>query len=572
VLARLPGWVVQGRLGFCELGRFEWNVRKALVLFLAACLMTAATALPVAAMPVQGEAGLRSYFVITEPQQTGKVTGAIASNGGTVYATYDAIGVIVAHATAADFAGKMRGVDGVQKAGATRTTDLPADAANPAIPAAVPETATTTPETDRGDMTQIGADRGWEKNQGSKSITVGVLDTGVDDQHPDLKANFDAGKSASCAYGKVDGRPGAWRPVGEHGTHVAGTIAAAKNGVGMIGVAPGVKVASIRIAEPGNELFFPENTVCAFMYAADKGVSVTNNSYYVDPWLFLCPSDQDQDAISEAVRRAVAYSDTKGVVNVAAAGNEDYNLADKSEDVSSPNDSTAAPREVTNDCISLPTELPNVVAVASVDPTGAKSQFSNYGENKINLAAPGEDVYSTVPGGGYKLLEGTSMASPHVAGVAALLRSVDPKLTPAQVREKLAQEANDLACPAGASAQCVGPTSNNSFYGEGMVDAAEATGAAGAQPQGALTITEPGAQLGFGGTPAIPLLMKGTGGTGEISYSATGLPPGLTIDPERGWVTGVLTPGSGRYKVTVTARDAEAKTAHTTFYWDVWSF
>ena len=63
-------------------------------------------------------------------------------------------------------------------------------------------------------------------NPGSKTVTVGVLDTGVDDQHPDLKANFDAAKSASCAYGKADVRPGAWRPVGEHGTHVAGTIAA----------------------------------------------------------------------------------------------------------------------------------------------------------------------------------------------------------------------------------------------------------------------------------------------------------------------------------------------------------
>ncbi|HEY4571311.1 MAG TPA: S8 family serine peptidase [Kribbella sp.] len=560
------------RLGFWAFRRVEWIVRKALVLVLAACLMVATATFPAVAAPVRAAAGLRAYFVITDPQQTGKVTDAVAQNGGTVYATYDAIGVIVAHSTDADFAAKMRGVDGVQKAGATRTSDLPADAANPAIPPAVPETATITPEIDRSDMTQVGADQAWEKNQGSKSVTVGVLDTGVDDQHPDLKANFDASKSASCAYGKADTRPGAWRPVGEHGTHVAGTIAAAKNGIGMIGVAPGVKVSSIRIAEAGSQLFFPENTVCAFMFAADKGVSVTNNSYYVDPWLFLCPSDRDQDAIAEAVRRAVAYSDSKGVVNVAAAGNEDYDLADKTDDVSSPNDSTASPRAVTNDCISLPTELPNVTVVASVDPTGTKSQFSNYGDNKINLAAPGEGVYSTVPGGGYKQLEGTSMASPHVAGVAALLRSVDPKLTPAQVRARLAQQANDLACPAGASGQCVGSVADNSFYGEGLVDAAEAVGAAAAQPQGAIAITRPAEQLGVGGIPAVPLLMKGTGGTGDISYSAVGLPPGLSIDTERGWITGVLTPGSGRYKVTVTARDGEAKTAQTSFYWDVWSF
>lgn len=560
------------RVGFWASGRFEWIVRKALVLFVAACLIAATATLPAAATPVRAQAGLRAYFVITEPGQTGKVTGAVSSNGGTVYATYDAIGVIVAHSTAADFATKMRGVDGVQKAGATRTSDLPTEVDNPAIPPVVPETATTAPEIDRADMTQIGADRAWQKDAGSKSVTVGVLDTGVDDQHPDLKANFDRSKSASCAYGKADTRPGAWRPVGEHGTHVAGTIAAARNGIGMIGVAPGVKISSIRVAEPDSQLFFPENTVCAFMFAADNGVSVTNNSYYVDPWLFLCPSDQDQDAIAEAVRRAVAYSDTKGVVSVAAAGNEDYDLADKANDESSPNDSTPAPRTITNDCISLPTELPNVVVVASVDSTSTKSQFSNFGVNKINLAAPGQGVYSTVPGGGYKVLEGTSMASPHVAGVAALLRSVDPRLTTAQVRARLAQQANDLACPAGSSGQCVGPAANNSFYGEGMVDAAEAVGAAAAQPQGAVAITEPSEQLGFGGVPAIPLLMKGTGGTGDISYSATGLPPGLSIDTERGWITGVLTPGSGRYKVTVVARDGEAKTAQTSFFWDVWSF
>jgi subtilisin family serine protease len=308
------------------------------------------------------------------------------------------------------------------------------------------------------------------------------------------------------------------------------------------------------------------------MFAADKGVSITNNSYYVDPWLFNCPSDQDQDAIAEAIRRAVGYSDSKGVVNVAAAGNDDYNLAEKSTDISSPDDSSASPRTVTNDCISLPTELPGVVVVAAVDPGGVKSQFSNFGEGKINVAAPGEAVYSTVPGGGYKLLEGTSMASPHVAGVAALIRSVDPKLTPAQVRAKLAQQANDVACPSGASGECVGSPANNSFYGEGMVDAAEAVGAASAQPQGAISITQPTEQLGFGGAPAIPLLLKGAGGTGDISYTAVGLPPGLTIDRQRGWITGVLLPGSDRYKVTVVARDGEAKTAKATFYWNVWSF
>jgi hypothetical protein len=87
-----------------------------------------------------------------------------------------------------------------------------------------------------------------------------------------------------------------------------------------------------------------------------------------------------------------------------------------------------------------------------------------------------------------------------------------------------------------------------------------------------VTITKPAEQLGLGGLPAIPLQLKGTSPKGSVSYTATGLPPGLTIDGERGWITGVLIPGSGRYKVTVTARDAEAKTAEASFFWNVWSF
>jgi subtilisin family serine protease len=548
------------------------NVRKPLLVLLAVCAVLGPVAAPATAAPTRVAAGLRSYFVITAPMETAKVAGAVTSNGGSIYAAYDAIGVLVVHSSNAAFAGRMRTVSGVQKVGATRTSDVPAVAANPPIPAALKEQPATSAEVPRPDMTQIGADKAWAVNLGSRSVTVGVLDTGVDDQHPDLKANFDASKSASCAYGKTDTRPGAWRPVDPHGTHVAGTIAAAKNGQGMVGVAPGVKVSSIRIAEPGDQLFFPENTVCAFVFAADKKVSVTNNSYYVDPWLYTCPSDADQAAIAEAVSRSVAYAESKGVVNVAAAGNESDDLAAKSEDDSSPDDSKPAPRPITGDCLSLPTELPGMVVVGSVDANNDKSDFSNFGTGKISITAPGEAVYSTFPGGGYATLDGTSMASPHVAGVAALIRSTNPKSTTGQVRARLAGEADDLACPASSVGECTGSTAVNSYYGEGLVDAAEAVGAATKAPTSGVTIMMPSEQLGIGGVPAVPLLLKGQSRAGEITYSAVGLPPGLSIDPARGWVTGVLAPGVGKYKVTATARDAAGKTAHAVFYWDVWSF
>ncbi|MGC4938931.1 S8 family peptidase [Kribbella sp. DT2] len=551
-------------------------MRKALLFALSFALILTPATVPgpaAAAVPGRAEAGLRAYFVLTAPKQTAAVTSAITGNGGTVFAAYDGIGVLVVHSSTADFPAKLRGVSGVQKVGATRTSDVPADAANPALPPAPVETPDASPEIPRPDMQQIGADKAWAVNPGSKSITVGVLDTGVDDQHPDLKANFDPARSASCAYGKVDARPGAWRPVASHGTHVAGTIAAAKDGKGMVGVAPGVRVSSIRVAETGGQnLFFPENTVCAFVFAADKGVSVTNNSYYTDPWLFTCPNDPDQDAIAEAVRRSVAYADSKGVVNVAAAGNEKYNLASKSTDDTSPNDSTPAERTITDDCISLPTELPNMIVTASVDGGSVKSSFSNYGTGKITVAAPGEDVYSTVPGGGYQGMDGTSMASPHVAGVAALLRSANPKLNPEQVRERLKAQANDLTCPATSGGECTGSEAVNSYYGEGLVDAAEAVGASTKTPTTGVTITRPGEQLGIGGLPAVPLLIKGLSSKGEIGYTATGLPPGLKINPERGWITGVLTPGPGRYKVSVRAQDGGGRDATSTFFWNVWSF
>jgi subtilisin family serine protease len=548
------------------------DVRKPLLVLLAVCAVLGSVAAPVTAAPTRVAAGLRSYFVITAPKQTAKVAGPVTDNGGSIFAAYDAIGVLVVHSSNPAFAGRMRTVSGVEKVGATRTSDVPAAAANPAIPPAPKEQPATSAEVPRPDMTQIGADKAWAVNPGSPSVTVGVLDTGVDDQHPDLKANFDASKSASCAYGKADTRPGAWRPVSFHGTHVAGTIAAAKNGEGMVGVAPGVKVSSIRIAEPGTELFMPENTVCAFVFAADKQISVTNNSYYVDPWLFTCPSDVDQAAIVEAVRRSVAYADSKGVVNVAAGGNENYDLSAKSADSTSPDDSKPVPRSITDDCLSLPTELPGVISVGSVDAHNNKSVFSSFGKGKVSLAAPGEMVYSTMPGGGYGTLDGTSMASPHVAGVAALIRSANPKSTPEQVRARLAVEADHLACPASSGGKCTGATSNNSYYGGGLVDAAEAVGAETKPPTSGATITMPSEQLSIGGVPAVPLLLKGQSRAGEISYSAVGLPPGLSIDAARGWVTGVPTPGAGRYKVTVTARDAAGKTAQAVFYWNVWSF
>ncbi|MBT2470424.1 S8 family serine peptidase [Streptomyces sp. ISL-66] len=420
-------------------------------------------------------AGTRAYLVITAAGDSSAVRSAVTANGGTVFSYFDSIGVIVAHSASSTFATTMRGVSGVQKVGATRTSDVPADAYNPALPANPAQSTTPTGEPVRADMSQIKADQAWAVTTGSASVKVGILDTGVDDQHQDLAPNFNAADSASCAYGKPDTRVGAWRDVDTHGTHVAGTVAAAKNGKGVVGVAPGVKIASVRVAEPGNSFFFAENTICAFVWSGDHGFKVTNNSYYTDPWQFNCPDNIDQAAIIEGVKRAQEYAESKGSLQVAAAGNENYDLAHKTTDSASPNDSTPTTRTITNACLDIPTELPGVVTVAANGTGVTKASFSNFGQGVIDVAAPGSNVYSTAPGGGYSTKSGTSMATPHVVGVAALLASANPGITPAQMRDKLATQANDTACP--SDTRCTGTTANNSFFGEGQVDALKAVGA-----------------------------------------------------------------------------------------------
>ncbi|MEU0368654.1 S8 family serine peptidase, partial [Streptomyces sp. NPDC006283] len=438
------------------------------------------------AAPAAWAAGTRAYLVITAPGDTSAVRSAVTANGGTVFAHYDAIGVVVAHSASGTFAATMRGVGGVQQVGATRTSDVPADAYNPALPATPPQSPTTLTETNRWDMTRINADKAWAVTTGSPSVKVGVLDTGVDDLHQDIAPNFNAADSVSCAYGKADTRTGAWRDVGTHGTHVAGTIAAAKNGKGVIGVAPGVKISSVRIAEPSTSMFFAENTICGFMWAGDHGFKVTNNSYYTDPWMFNCPDNVDQAAIIEGVRRAQEYAEGKGSLQVAAAGNSNYDLANKRTDTSSPNDSTPVTRTITNACIDIPTELPGVVTVAAMGNGNVKASYSNLGRDIIDVAAPGGDgaygVYSTIPGGKYGNMNGTSMASPHVAGVAALLASTDPAATPAQLRTRLAEQATDIACP--SDSRCTGTTAKNAFFGEGQVDALKAVGGTTPPPGG----------------------------------------------------------------------------------------
>jgi subtilisin family serine protease len=340
-----------------------------------------------------------------------------------------------------------------------------------AIPVADPR------ESEQWDMAQIKADRAHAVTDGSRSVLVGVLDSGVESTHPDLAPNFDAANSVNCNdAGRPDLNPADWEPTGEgHGTHVAGTIAAARNGVGIVGVAPNVRLASVKVINDAG-LIYPEYAVCGFMWAGMKKMDVTNNSYFVDPFLFYCEDQPDQAAAKEAVRRAVLWSQKQGVVSVAAAGNSNYDLANKTTDNESPDDQPPAgivDRTLNEGCHDIPSEFPGVVTVASTTQAKTRSSFSNFGEGVIDVAAPGSNVLSTWPGGSYMMLSGTSMASPHVAGVLALLKSTHPTATPAELVGLLRAQADDKACPA-ADQRCTGTVMDNGFFGEGIADALDA--------------------------------------------------------------------------------------------------
>jgi subtilisin family serine protease len=432
-----------------------------------------------------------SYVVNTaaDPGQILRAERAISDARGTVLQVWSQIGVIVVHSTHASFRDDLLASTfggAVESVGATRTvavTEGTPAAASAVSGGAMAVNATTigdatqaSPaldprEAEQWDMAQIKADQAHAITDGSPNVLVGVLDSGVDDAHPDLAPNFDAADSVSCQNAGVPNQtPANWRPTTSgHGTHVAGTIAAARNGIGIVGVAPGVRIASVKVVNDDG-FIYPEYAICGFMWAGMHHMDVTNNSYFIDPWFYWCSDGADQQAGKEAVARAMRWSEARGVVSAAAAGNENTDLANKTTDPGSPDDSTAVIRPINNDCLDIPTELPGVATAASTTRTVTKSSFSNYGLGVIDVAAPGSSVLSTWPGGGYVLLSGTSMASPHVAGVLALLKSTHPHATPAKLLSLLRQEADDLACPV-ADARCTGTTADNAFFGEGIADA-----------------------------------------------------------------------------------------------------
>ncbi len=257
--------------------------------------------------------------------------------------------------------------------------------------------------------TDINAPEAWDKSFGTKKVVVAVVDTGIDLSHPDLKANLWVNKAELNGTPNVDDDGNGYvddihgydfidqdstpEDGHSHGSHCAGTIGAVHDELGVAGV---VKNATLMASKIFNAR--GRTTVAAIVeaitYSADNGAHVMSNSW-------------GGGGASQAIKSSIEYANEKGSIFVAAAGN-------------SSNDNDKRPNYPSN------YEIDNMIAVAAYEESGKKAYFTSYGKKTVDVAAPGVDILSTVLNGKYAKYSGTSMATPHVSGVVALLLSMNP--------------------------------------------------------------------------------------------------------------------------------------------------
>jgi lantibiotic leader peptide-processing serine protease len=490
-------------------------------------------------------AGTSHTFVVLyrQSQLPADTASTIRGAGGDLVHAYPEIGVAIARSSDSAFRDRLLRDSRIEGAASTEgfgvqighvSADQQQDAEGPP-PGDLPNAPATDADNLSGlqwDMRQIHAPEAHVITGGSPSVVVGDIDTGLDWSHPDLAANIDFSNSVSCESGAPDQNPAAWDDHFGHGTHTAGTIAAASNGIGIVGVAPKVKVAGIKSSNDDG-YFFPEMVICSFMWAGSHHLDVTNNSYFADPFLFNCRNDPEQRAIWQAEQRAIRYAMTQGVTVVASEGNNSEDLSHPTVDATSPDfpPGSEVEREITNACLVIPVEIPGVIGTTAdghnqqtdddPGPDYLKSYYSSYGISTADVTAPGGDsVFGTgpeAPNGrvlstwpeeipctrrvddpgppfsSYCYQQGTSMASPHAAGVAALIISMfgdssTPHMRPGQVSAHLQNTADPQPCPtelplgyaarvgteSGAPQVCQGGIRHNSWYGAGQVNALRA--------------------------------------------------------------------------------------------------
>jgi subtilisin family serine protease len=342
--------------------------------------------------------------------------------------------------------------------------------------------ATLTPD-DPGIMYQWGlgsvaAYGAWDIDLGSHEVVVAVLDTGIDWTHPDIAPNIWSNDDGYHGYNFIDDN---WYPMDDnvngyddndewvantytyHGTHVAGIVGAAtNNGVGMAGLAQ-VRLMAVKVMNDSGE-GTDASVASGIRWATDNGAKVIVMSLGVE-------------GISLPLQNAVNYASSRGVVLSAAAGNSGTSV------------------------LTYPAAFPSVIAVGAIDESDRRASFSNFGEN-LDLMAPGVMIYSAMGGGSYQYLSGTSAAAPHVAGIAALMLSVNPALTPEEVGQVMNETARNLSLPG-----------YDTGTGWGVVDAFDAVEAVSGPT---VTITEYPENVALNGTYSVTWLVSG-GDPGSIS-------------------------------------------------------
>ncbi len=361
-----------------------------------------------AAQPAHGSQVVRAMVVFDNAMYgTPAADRALVAVGANVINQVSAARMAVVELPSAAAAHRLAARAGVR----TVELDVPVRATEVATAKGKPSGGTTQPaQVLPWGINEVGASTVWGSGNRGAGVNVAVLDTGIDTSHPDLQANI-AGGYLAIHDGKYR-RKTSYSDDNGHGTHVAGIVAAVDNSIGVAGVAPGARLWSVKVLD-SNGFGWTSDIVDALYWAIG-----TRSDAVRDNDIQIINMSLGADSGSTVEATALADASTAGILLAAAAGND-------------------------GSAVDYPAAYPEVVAVAALDSADAVPSWSSRGP-QVELAAPGVSIFSTYKGGGYATLSGTSMASPHVAGAAALVWGAQPSLDAAGVRALLDGHAQDL--------------------------------------------------------------------------------------------------------------------------------